>query len=74
MFYGSDHHEVLICRHGAQRVNELAYNMSTDAIDGYLKTPKQRKEAYDFCDLSFGPCSVSVVKYIDHMSIVTGAC
>ena len=47
----------LIHQYGAGGINELAYNISVDAIEDVL-TDKPRKDAYAFCNLAFGPCSV----------------
>ena len=56
----------LISTYGVERINSLSYTISADAIEGTL-TKEQRIEAYEFCDLSFGPCNVgySMLIYMD---------
>ena len=48
----------LISTYGMDQLNNLAYNISADAIERTL-SDDERMAAYSFCVLSFGPCNVS---------------
>lgn len=48
----------LISKYGTNAVNRLAYNISVDAVWQIFHDDQERKDAYQFCTLSFGPCSV----------------
>lgn len=52
----------LISTYGVEQINSLSYTISVDAIEGSLSN-EQRIEAYNFCDLSFGPCNVRFIYY-----------
>lgn len=47
----------LISTYGMENINTMAYKIAVDTIEGSL-SEEERQEAYDFCDLSFGPCNV----------------
>ena len=55
----------LISTHGVDRINHLSYNISVDGADQTMFHPDTRKEAYEFCDLSFGPCNVIMFNTFD---------
>lgn len=54
----------LVARYGVAAINDLSYNASADAIEESL-TAEERGAAYSFCDLSFGPCNVRNISYLN---------
>lgn len=55
----------LISTHGVDHINHLSYNISVDGADQTMFHPDTRRDAYEFCDLSFGPCNVIMFNTFD---------
>lgn len=73
----------LISTYGTDMINKLSYDISCDGAQRTLFSPEERKEAYNFCNLSFGPCNVIMFNTFDdkthgvsdfHYQVFTPAC
>jgi hypothetical protein len=55
----------LLYAYGIDAIVDLSYNITVDAVVQKLYTPEERREAYQFCNISFGPCSVVMFNTFD---------